>query len=72
MSRLTQNRWFRRFGFGAFAALSLGALVSTSPAEAREYGYRAPVAHHAAFFPRVFFGGGHYWHHWGHQDHRWR
>jgi len=68
MSRLAQNRWFRRFGFGAIAALSLFALTSVSPAQAHGYGYRAPVTHHAAFFPRIFLGyHGHDWgHHWDH------
>jgi len=72
MSRLTQNRWFRRFGFGAVAALSLFALTSVSPAQAHDYGYRAPIAHHVSFFPRVFYGyHAHDWHHqWGY--HHWR
>lgn len=73
MSLLTQNRWFRRFGFGAIAALSLGAAVmSTAPAQAREFAPRAPIAavHHASYFPRFFYGyGGYHWYHW---DHRWR
>ena len=63
MYRLTQNRWFRRFGFGAIAALSLFALTSVSPAQAHDYGYRAPTTHHAAFFPRIFFG--YHAHDWG-------
>ena len=72
MSRLAQNRWFRRFGFGAIAALSLFALTSVSPAQARDYGYRAPVVHHSAFVPRAFFGyHGHYWGHHRDQYH-WR
>jgi hypothetical protein len=72
-----QNRWFRRVGFAAIAALSLGASAAmTSPAQAHDFGHRAPVAsvHHASFFPRVFFGfgGQHHWHHGDHWDHRWR
>jgi hypothetical protein len=74
---LTQNRWFRRFGFAVIAALSLGAsAMMTNPAQAHEFGYRAPVVamHRAAYVPRLFFGhgwgyGGYYWHH---GDHRWR
>lgn len=67
---LMQNRWFRRLGFGAVAALSLFAVSPASQAQAREYGYRAPVAvHHASFLPRVFFGHGP---HWQHRDHYWR
>ena len=71
---LTQNRWFRRLGLGAIAAVSLGAAVMTSPpAQAHDFGYRAPVAiHHAAYFPRYFFGfgGEHRWDHQNHWDHR--
>jgi hypothetical protein len=67
MSRLTQSRWLRRFGFGAVAALSLLALAPSQQAQAHEYGYRAPVVHHAAFIPRLFFGfGGHHGYYWGH------
>jgi hypothetical protein len=79
---LTQNRWFRRFGLGAVAALSLGAAVmATVPAQAHEYGYQGPVfINPASFFPRVFFGfsGERHWDHhdhWDHQnyrDHNWR
>lgn len=66
---LTQNRWFRRLGYAAIAALSLGALaMPTAAAQARPMDYRAPVVaeHHAAYFPRFFFGFGHgyQWHHW--------
>ncbi|HTZ37514.1 MAG TPA: hypothetical protein VMB84_15895 [Stellaceae bacterium] len=67
MSRLTQNRWFRRFGFGAIAALSLCALTATSPAQAHEYGHLATVVHHVPFLSRVFFG-----YHWHHGDYHWR
>jgi len=72
MSRLTQNRWFRRFGFGAIAALSLFALASANPAQARDYSYRAPVTHHVSFFPRVFYGyHAHDWHnHWDYHHRR--
>jgi len=68
---LTKNRWFRRFGIGAIAALSLStAAMAASPAQYRDYGYRPRVeAHHAAFLPRFFGFGGYDWHHW---DHRWR
>ena len=70
---LTTNRWFRRFGIGAIAAVALGVTaIGSAPAQAQNYGYyqRAPIVHHAAFFPRIFFGyGGYHWHHW---DHHWR
>jgi hypothetical protein len=59
-------------GFAAIAALSLGAsAMSSSPAQAREFDHRAPMAaaHHASYFLRSFFGYGHPWHH---GDHRWR
>ena len=71
MSHLTQSRWLRRFGFGAVAALSLLALAPSQQAQAHEYGYRAPVAHQAAFLPRLFFGfgGGHHGHDRGHHWH---
>ena len=73
---LTQNRWFRRFGFGAIAALALGVTaMSTAPAQAHDYGYRGPiVAHHASYFPRFFFGfgGGHHGYCQDHGDRRWR
>ena len=79
---LTQNRWFRRFGLGAVAALSLvAATMTTVPAQAHEYGYRAPAVVNPAFiFQRVFTGfagAGHWDHHayWGHRDywgHHWR
>jgi len=73
---LTQNRWFRRLGFGALAAVALGtAAMTTVPAQAREFGYYhpAPVVQHAAFFPRFFFGvGGHHWDHHDRWDHHWR
>jgi hypothetical protein len=54
---LTQNRWFRRFGLGAVAALSLFAatMTTTSPVQAHEF-RGAAVAHHIAYFPRAFFG----------------
>jgi len=72
---LTQNRWFRRFGFGAIAALGLCASAAmTSPAQAHDYVPRAPMmtAHHASYFPSYFFGfgGGYHWHHWHHWDQR--
>ena len=66
MSRLTQSRWLRRLGFGAVAALSLFAMAPSQQAQAHEYGYHAPVAHHAAFVPRFFGFGGYHSHHWGH------
>jgi hypothetical protein len=76
---LTQNRWFRRLGFGAIAALSLcAATLMTGPAQADDYGYRGPTGvHHASYAPRFFygFGGEHRWHQWDrwdHRDHRWR
>lgn len=67
---LTQNRWFRRFGLAAIAAVALGtAAMTTAPAQAHEYGYRGPViAYHASYFPRLFFG--HTWDHRDHWDHR--
>lgn len=69
MSGLTQNRWFRRLGFGAIAALSLCAVTSLSPAQAHEYGHRTPAvaAHHVSFVSRFFYGFG--GHHWDHRDH---
>ena len=37
---LTQNRWFRRLGFGAIAAVALSVTaMTTAPAQAHEYGY---------------------------------
>lgn len=66
---LTQNRWFRRLGFAAVAALGVaGSAMLTAPAQAHDFAYhRAPIVHHTAFFPRIFFG----WHqgygnHWDH------
>ena len=71
---LMQNRWFRRFGFGAIAAVALGVTaMSAAPAQAYDYGYRAPViVHRAAYFPRFFFGygGGHHGYYWDHGDRR--
>lgn len=82
---LTKDRWFRRLGFGAIAAVSLGAAaMSTSPAQAHDFAQahhfdrRAPVVavHHPSYFPRVvFWFGGHHRDHWDHRDHsehRWR
>jgi len=76
---LTQNRWFRRFGFGAIAALSLCAVSMTSPAQAREFGFRDPAVaiHHASYTPRALYGfggehGWHQWDRWDHRDHHWR
>jgi hypothetical protein len=72
---LTQNRWFRRLGFAGIAALGLGiSAMLTNPAQAHEFGYRAPVVHHAAFFPRIFFGygGAHHGHYGDHWEHHWR
>jgi hypothetical protein len=74
---LAQNRWFRRLGFGAIAAVALSVTAMTAaPAQAQEYGYRGPmIAYHASYFPRFFygFGGGHPWDHRDHWDHadRW-
>jgi hypothetical protein len=68
---LMQNRWFRRFGFGAIAALSLFAATMTTSgaAQARGIGGMA-VAHHMAYFHRGYVGyGGGYWHPW---YHHWR
>ena len=73
---LKQNRWFRRFGLGAVAALSLGAaVIATVPAQAHEYGYQAPVfVNPASFFPRFFFGfgGEQHWDHQNYRDQHWR
>ncbi|HXP04051.1 MAG TPA: hypothetical protein VN808_08005 [Stellaceae bacterium] len=77
---LTQNRWYRRLGFGAIAAVSLGAAaMMTSPAQAQDYGYRPPVVamHYPYYAPRIFFGfGGGYhqdrWDHGNRWDHHWR
>jgi hypothetical protein len=85
---LMQNRWFRRFGLGAIAAVALGVTaMTTAPAQAQDYGYRGPmVVHHAEYVPRFFFrfGGEQRWDHrdhwdhqnyWAHQDyrdHHWR
>lgn len=69
---LTKNRWFRRTGFAVIATLGLAvSALSSAPAEAHEFGYRAPMTshHRAAHFPRVFFGFGHHRHH---SDYRWR
>jgi hypothetical protein len=71
MSSLTQNRWFRRLGVGAVAALSLFAITtSNNPAQAHSMVARAPVVamHHVSYVPRFFFGG-YGWHHW---YHHWR
>jgi hypothetical protein len=70
MSRLTQNRWFRRFGFGAIAVLSLAASpMLTNVAQAHEYGHRAPVIeHHVSHVPWFFTG----WHHPYHGGRYWR
>jgi hypothetical protein len=68
---LTKNRWFRRFAFGAVAALSLfAAAMPTSPAQAREFGFRTPIVamHHASFFSRIFAGHGG----WHHEYRHWR
>jgi hypothetical protein len=51
--------------------------MTTAPAQAHDYGYnyRGPVAaHHAAYFPRFFFGfgGGQHWNHYDRWDHHWR
>src|SRR5579862_8333779 len=70
---LMQNRWFRRFGFGALAALSLcAAAMSTTPAQARDFGFGSP-ARHAVYVPRHYFGFGGFGgeHHWYRGDHRW-
>jgi hypothetical protein len=38
MTRLTQNRWFRRVALGTVAAIGLGAaLIPTAPAQARVF-----------------------------------
>ena len=75
---LMQNRWFRRVGFATIAALGLGLSgMATTPAQARDFGHRAPVAasaHHVSFFPRLLFGfgHGHYGHGGDHWGHHWR
>jgi hypothetical protein len=71
---LTQNRWFRRLGFGAIAAVGIGLTAMTAaPAQAHDYGYRGPmISHHASYFPRFFSGFGGGYHHWYHRDYHWR
>jgi hypothetical protein len=54
---IVNGQLFRRFGFGAVAALSLSALMSTSPAQAHDRDFRPSmvVTHHASYFPGYFF-----------------
>ena len=51
MSLLTQNKWFRRLGFAAIAAMALGAAaIPTAPAHARSWvsvgGITFPIGGH--------------------------
>lgn len=56
MSRLTQNRWFRRTVLGTVAAIGLGtaALVPTAPAKAEVWvGFGGPGYYYA---PPPYYG----------------
>ena len=73
MSLVKNSSWFRRIGFAAVAALSLGtAAIASRPAQAHDYGRaRGPAVasiHRVSHFPQFFFGFGHRWHpvyhHW--------